>query len=163
MTSSVLQANSKKESGGHSLIWRRLICTAEQGMVFRDSSLKGQCPDFAHARASSVFSSKDNRTVILTWQDFLPNHTADGDLLFIFSSNTLDFLRNLSSYLKFGSRHEDLSRFYRLQGRLATRKSLSARLKTDFLMWNSRQRSVVPSPVISAWLARVLASNVGMT
>ena len=37
----MLQANSKKESGGHSLIWRRLICTAEQGMVFRDSSLKG--------------------------------------------------------------------------------------------------------------------------
>ena len=28
--------------------------------------LKGQCPDYAHARASSVFSSKDNRTVILT-------------------------------------------------------------------------------------------------
>ena len=33
--------------------------------------LKGQCPDCAHARASSVFSSKDNRTVILTRQDFL--------------------------------------------------------------------------------------------
>ena len=28
-------------------------------------SLKGQCPDYAHAHASSVFSSKDNRTVIL--------------------------------------------------------------------------------------------------
>ena len=44
--------------------------------------LKGQCPDYAHARASSVFSSKDNRTVILTQQDFLPDRTADGDLLF---------------------------------------------------------------------------------
>ena len=31
------------------------------------------------------FSSKDNRTVKLTRQDFLPDHTADGDLLFIFS------------------------------------------------------------------------------
>ena len=49
----------------------------------------------------------------MTRQDFLPDRTADGDLLFIFSSNTLDFQRNLSSYLKSGSRHEDLSRFYR--------------------------------------------------
>ena len=44
--------------------------------------LKGQRPDCAHAQASSVFSSKDNWTVILTRQDFLPDHTADGDLLF---------------------------------------------------------------------------------
>ena len=77
------------------------------------SCLKGQCPDYAHARVSSVFSSKDNRTVILTRQDFLPDRTADRDLLFIFSSNILDFRRSLSSYLKFGSRHEDSSRFYR--------------------------------------------------
>ena len=63
--------------------------------------LKGQCPDYAHARASSVFSSKDNRTVILTRQDFLPDHTADGVLLFIFSSDILGFRRSLSSYLKF--------------------------------------------------------------
>ena len=62
--------------------------------------LKGQCPDYAHARASSVFSSKDNRTVILTRQDFLPDRTADRDLLFIFSSNILDFQRSLSSYIK---------------------------------------------------------------
>ena len=59
--------------------------------------LKGQCPDYAHARASSVFSSKDNRTVILTRQDFLPDSTADRDLLFIFSSNILDFQRSLLS------------------------------------------------------------------
>ena len=38
----------------------------------------------------------------------------------------------LSSYLKFGSRHEDSSRFYRKQGRLATRKSRSARFKNSF-------------------------------
>ena len=63
-------------------------------------SLKGQCPDYAHARASSVFSSKDNRTVILTRQDFLPDRTADRDLLFIFSSNILGFQRSLSSYIK---------------------------------------------------------------
>ena len=62
--------------------------------------LKGQCPDYAHARASSVFSSKDNRTVILTRQDFLSDRTADRDLLFIFSSNILDFQRSLSSYIK---------------------------------------------------------------
>ena len=62
--------------------------------------LKGQCPDYAHARVSSIFSSKDNGTVILTRQDFLPDRTADGDLLFIFSSNILDFPRSLSSYIK---------------------------------------------------------------
>ena len=64
-------------------------------------------------RHQSAFFSKDNRTVILTRQDFLPDRTADGDLLFTFSSNILDFGRSLSSYLKFGSRHEDLSRFCR--------------------------------------------------
>ena len=62
--------------------------------------LKGQCPDYAHARVSSIFSPKDNGTVILTRQDFLPDRTADGDLLFIFSSNILDFPRSLSSYIK---------------------------------------------------------------
>ena len=64
------------------------------------SPLKGQCPDYAHARASSVFSSKDNRTVKLTRQDFLPDRTADREMLFIFSSNILDFRRSLSSYIK---------------------------------------------------------------
>ena len=37
------------------------------------------------------FSSKDNRTVILTRQDFFPNRSAEGDLLFTFSSNIFDF------------------------------------------------------------------------
>ena len=37
------------------------------------------------------FSSKDDRTVILTRQDFLPDRTAEGDLLFTFSSNIFDF------------------------------------------------------------------------
>ena len=32
-------------------------------------TLKGQCPDYEHARASSVFSPKDSRTVKLTQQD----------------------------------------------------------------------------------------------
>ena len=55
--------------------------------------LNGQCPDFAHARASSVFFlllllKKDNITAILTRHDFLrPDRTADGDLLFTFLSN----------------------------------------------------------------------------
>ena len=53
--------------------------------------LKGQCPDYARARASAVFSSNDNRTVILTRQDFLPDRTADGNLLFTFSINIFDF------------------------------------------------------------------------
>ena len=41
------------------------------------------------------------------------DYTADGDLLFTFSRiiNILDLRRSLSSYLKFGSRHEDLPRF----------------------------------------------------
>ena len=43
--------------------------------------------DYAHARASSAFSSKDNRTVLLTRQDFIPDRTAEGDLLFTFSLN----------------------------------------------------------------------------
>ena len=56
---------------------------------------------------------QDNRTVILTGQDFLPDRTVDGDLLSTFSSNILDFRRSLSPYFKFGSRHEDSLRFYR--------------------------------------------------
>ena len=63
---------------------------------------KGQCPDYAHARASCVFSSKDNRTVTLTRQAFLPDRTVDGHLLFPLSRiiNLLNFRRSLSSYLK---------------------------------------------------------------
>ena len=106
-------------------------------------TLKGQCPDYSHARASSDFSSKDNRTVILTRQDFLPDRTGDGDLLFIYFwyykqlfvvgggavrkeilSSQYDssivfwrekkrFRRSFALYLKFGSLHEDSSRFYR--------------------------------------------------
>ena len=86
--------------------------------------LKGQCPDYAHARASSVFSSTDNRTVILTQQDFLLDRTTDSDLLFTFSSNILDFRRSLSSYLKFSSRHKDSLQFYQ--------KSCSAHFKNSF-------------------------------
>ena len=92
--------------------------------------LTGQCPDYAHAQASSVFSSKDNRTVILTRQDFLPDHTANGNLSFIFSSNILDFRRSHLSYIKNWLAVRDFfSRFYRQLGRLATRKSRSARFK----------------------------------
>ena len=58
------------------------------------------------------FSSKDNRTVLLTREDFLPDRTADGDLLFTFSRNILDFQRSLLFYLKFGSRYEGILRFY---------------------------------------------------
>ena len=108
------------------LVWKNICKKIEK------QKLKGQCPDCAHERAPSVFPSKDNRTVILTRQDFLPDRTADGDLLFTFSSNILDFRRSFLSYLKFGSRHEDSSRFCSNQGRLATRKSRSARFTNSF-------------------------------
>ena len=76
------------------------LCCLSRVCISFENSLKGQCPDYAHARASSVFSSKDNRTLILTRQDFLPDRTADRDLLFIFSSNILDFQRSISFYIK---------------------------------------------------------------
>ena len=84
------------------------------------------------AQVSSVFSWKDNRTVILTWQDFCPDCTTNGDLLFTFSSNILDFQGSFLSYLKFGSWHEDSSRFCCLQGGLTTQKSCSACFKNSF-------------------------------
>ena len=93
---------------------------------------KGTVCRLCAAQVSSVFSWKDNRTVILTWQDFLPDRTTDGDLLFTFSSNILDFRRSFSSYLKFGSWHKDSSRFCRSQGGLATQKSCSACFKNSF-------------------------------
>ena len=52
---------------------------------------------------------------MLTGQDFLADRTADGELLFTFSINTLDFRRSLSSYLIFGSRNKDFPRFCHLQ------------------------------------------------
>ena len=59
------------------------------------SYLNGVYP--AHAEHHLFFLKKDNRTVILTRQDFLSDRTADGDLLFTFSSNILDFRRSPSS------------------------------------------------------------------
>ena len=106
----------------------RISKKCQEGTVFR------LCLDCAHARASSVFSSKDNRTVILTRQDFLPGNTADGDLLFIFSSNILDFERSFSSYLKFGSRPEDSSRFCRYRDASGHENLVPLGLKIAFLM-----------------------------
>ena len=71
------------------------------------------------------FSLKDNRTVILNRQDFLPERTADGDLLFTFLSNILDFRRSFLSYLKFDSRHEDSSPF--VASRAASHPKISFR------------------------------------
>ena len=95
------------------------------------TALKGTVSQLC-ARASIICFSKDNRTVMLIWQDFLPDRPADGGLLFTLSSNILDFWRRLSYYLKFGSRHKDSSWFYRQQGRFATRKSRFARFKNGF-------------------------------
>ena len=74
------------------------------------------------------FSSKDNRTVILTRQDFFPDRTADGVLLFTFSSNILDFRRNLASGTK---THGDF-----FASRVASRPEnlVPLALKTAFLM-----------------------------
>ena len=64
------------------IVGGNIICAHSFSSVWRDLYLQNDC---AHARASSVFFfSKDNRTVILTRQDFLPDRTADGDLLFTF-------------------------------------------------------------------------------
>ena len=52
---------------------------------------------------------------MLTGQDFLADRTADGELLFTFSNNILDFRRSLSSCLIFGSRNKDFPRFCHLQ------------------------------------------------
>ena len=49
----------------------------------------------------SVFSSKENRTAILNQQDFLPDRTADEDLLFTFSSNIFDLARGTKTHSDF--------------------------------------------------------------
>ena len=123
--------------------------------------LKGQCPDYAHARAPPVFSSKDNRTVILTRQHFLPDRTAHGDLLFIFSSRLLKNSFVLYKHLARGSKTD--RDFIASWAALRPENLVPLALKTYFLIWNSCQRSIAPSPVISAWFARVLASNVWKT
>ena len=82
--------------------------TRTPNKVLMSRKLKRDSVPIVH---TCVFSSKDNRTVILTQQDFLPDRTADGDLLFTFLSLILDFRRSFLSYLKFGLRHEDSSRF----------------------------------------------------
>ena len=64
------------------------------------STLRDSVPIMCARERHLFFSSKDNRTVKLTRQDFLPDRTADRDLLFIFSSNILDFRRSLSSCIK---------------------------------------------------------------
>ena len=85
------------------------------------------------ARASVIcFFFKRQQKCHIDSTRFPSGRTADGDLLFIFSSNISDFRRSLSCYLKFDSRQEDSSRFYRQQGRLAIRKSRSARFKNRF-------------------------------
>ena len=78
-----------------------------------------------------VFSSKDNRTVMWTRQDFLPDRTADGDLLFTFSSNILDFRRSLSSLALGTKTHRD---FIASRAASRTENLVPLALKTAFLM-----------------------------
>ena len=99
--------------------------------------LKGHCrhcPDYARAPASSVFSSKDNRTVILTRQDFLPDRTADRDLLFTFSSNILDFPRSLSSWENLARGKKTYRDFVASRAASRPEKLVPLALKTAFLM-----------------------------
>ena len=89
-------------------------------------TVKGQCPDYALARASSVFlSSKGNRTVILNRQDFLPD-TPPTEICCLYSQVVFQTFEEV-----FDSR-QDSWRFYRWQGHLATRKSRSVRFKNGF-------------------------------
>ena len=63
------------------------ILKARQKMPVGKQSLKGTALRlYALSSVICFFSFKDNRTVKL-YHDFLPDHTADGDLLLTFSSN----------------------------------------------------------------------------
>ena len=73
------------------------------------------------------FSSKDNRAVILTRQDFLPHRTADGDLLFTFSSNILEVFCLIEKLARGTKTHRVF-----IVSRAASRKSRSARFKNSF-------------------------------
>ena len=42
------------------------LVLSRRSLVTQPLELKGQCPDYAHAQASYVFSKKDKRTAILT-------------------------------------------------------------------------------------------------
>ena len=55
------------------------LVLSRRSLVTQPLELKGQCPDYAHAQASYVFSKKDKRTAILTWQE-----SADGGLLVVY-------------------------------------------------------------------------------
>ena len=96
--------------------------------------LKGTVSRLCAPRATFVFSSKDNRIVLLTRQDFLSYHTADGVLLFIFSSNILDFCdrRSLSSYINIWFAVRGLIAILSLAGPPRVRKSCFARFKNIF-------------------------------
>ena len=101
--------------------------------AFSTKTLKGTVSRLCtHPCVICLFFKRQQNYVILTRRDFLPDRTVDGDLFFTFSSDFLDFRRSFSSYLKFGARHEDSSRFCHQQGRHATRKSRSARFKNSF-------------------------------
>ena len=104
--------------------------------------LKGRCPDYAHARALSVFSSKDNRTVILTRQDFLPDRTVDRDLLFIFSSKNFRLSKkSFVLYKNLARGSKTYCDFIASWAASRPENLVPLALKTYFLIWNSCQRS----------------------
>ena len=77
---------------------------------------------------------------------------------------SLDFRRSLSSYIKNLARGSKTHRDFMASWAPSRPENLvPLALKTYFLIWNSCQRSLAPSPVISPWFARVLASNVWET
>ena len=99
----------------------------------RHLCLEGKCPDYAHARASSAFSLKDNRTDILTRQDFLPDRRRR-------------FVVNIPKYYKYFRLSKKSFVLYKIwlaaprlaailtlwAGLLATWKARSARFKNSF-------------------------------
>ena len=81
----------------------------------------------------NFLSLKDNRTVILRRQDFLPDRIADGDLLFTLLNDPLAFRRSLSSNLKNWLTPRRRLAIHCLLGCLVTYKARSAGF-TAFLL-----------------------------
>ena len=92
-------------------LWFSCCPLSEDGPLFYP--IKGIVSRLCALVSSFFFLQKTIELSYSLDKIFFPDRTVDGDLLFIFSSNILDFRRSLSSYLKFGEWHEDSSRFYR--------------------------------------------------
>ena len=80
-----------------------------------------------------------------------PDGTADGDLLFTFSYNILDYRRSLSSQLKFGSGTKTSCDFVASSAASRPEKLVALAFKTAFLLSGTRVRGqFVASPSVLA-------------